>query len=348
MLFDRAAQKLKSLLTLQTKLAEAQTAIQASVQGAAGTLQAELRALHASQDSNREAIIAAMPGGAPDDLTYERLIVQTKPPAQAPGPLPLRSQICRQADFALDAYRYWCATLRETPHFNRKQWEYFFICQALHERDMLAPGKRGLGFGVGQEPLPAVFANRGCAVVATDQDEANAERGGWLQTGQHTTTRESALRPGTCDEAVFRERVSFRVADMNAIGPDLAGFDFCWSTCCFEHLGSLDHGIRFVESSMHTLKPGGIAVHTTEFNTSSDTDTFESEQLSLYRRTDIERLRQRLEAAGHGVEPLDCMPGRGFVDDYVDLPPYKRAPHLRLKVAGYDITSIGLIVRRGS
>ena len=30
------------------------------------------------------------------------------------------------------------------------------------------PGKRGLVFAVGTEPLPAMFASFGCAIVATD------------------------------------------------------------------------------------------------------------------------------------------------------------------------------------
>ena len=51
---------------------------------------------------------------------------------------------------------------------HRKIWEFCFIAQALDERGMLARGRRGLGFAVGTEPLPAMFASRGCAIVATD------------------------------------------------------------------------------------------------------------------------------------------------------------------------------------
>jgi hypothetical protein len=87
---------------------------------------------------------------------------------------------------------------------------------------------------------------------------------------------------------------------MNHIPSHLADrFDFCWSTCSFEHLGSLEHGLRFVENSIGTLKVGGIAVHTTEFNLSSDADTLESPNLSVYRRRDIEKLVKALEQAGH-------------------------------------------------
>lgn len=135
---------------------------------------------------------------------------------------------------------------------------------------------------------------------------------------------------------------------MNAIPDHLSGrFDFCWSTCCFEHLGSLEHGLRFVENSMKTLKPGGVAVHTTEFNLSSETETLESPTLSIYRRCDIQTLISRLEAAGHSVEPLDLDKGTTFVDQHIDLPPYRNEPHLRLRIGSYDCTSVGIIVTRG-
>jgi hypothetical protein len=33
---------------------------------------------------------------------------------------------------------------------------------------MLQPGRTGLGFAVGAEKLPALFASRGCRITATD------------------------------------------------------------------------------------------------------------------------------------------------------------------------------------
>jgi hypothetical protein len=61
--------------------------------------------------------------------------------------------------------------------------------------------------------------------------------------------------------------------------------------------------------SIAVLKPGGIAVHTTAFNMSSNTHTFESAGLSLYRRRDLEAAIERLESAGHNVEPIDWHQG---------------------------------------
>ncbi len=76
-----------------------------------------------------------------------------------------------------------------------------------------------------------------------------------------------------CDRQQFNRFVEFREVDMNTVPDDLAGYDFCWSACALEHLGSLDNGIKFIRRSLACLAPGGVAVHTTEFNTSSDEDT---------------------------------------------------------------------------
>jgi SAM-dependent methyltransferase len=279
-------------------------------------------------------------------FTYKDLIGTFDRPATAPGNLGLSSKLCQQEDFAYNEFRHWCAAIRENPVFHRKQWEFFFICQALHERDMLRQGNRGLGFGVGVEPLPSLFASMGCEIVATDQAIADAQRGGWVDTNQHAFDIHALNQRAICPSEDFAARTSFRVVDMNNIPDDLAGFDFCWSACCLEHLGSLEHGMRFVERSLKTLKPGGVAVHTTEFNLSSDDHTYESRDLSLYRRRDVETLVDRLTRDGHHVAPINWNRGSGRLDKVVDVPPFAVEPHLRLELASYNCTSIGLIVTK--
>ena len=105
--------------------------------------------------------------------------------------------------------------------------------------------------------------------------------------------------------------------------------------------------MEFVKHSLGVLKPGGVAVHTTEFNLSSDERTIESEGLSVYRRRDIEDLVQEIEAEGHTVDPVDWTPGSGLAESVVDLPPWGRGePHIRLLLGDFECTSIGLIIRR--
>ena len=233
------------------------------------------------------------------------------------------------------------------PALARKLWELVFIAQSLFERGLLTSGRRGLAFGVGREPLPALFASLGCAIVATDQGTDGARRAGWQQTDQHAAGLDALAFPQICAPEVFSKQVTFEPVDMNDIPRKFCGgFDFCWSTCSLEHLGSLEHGLSFIESAMDTLKEGGVAIHTTEFNLSSNDDTYESRDLSLYRRRDIQELVARLIRAGHDPEPIDFDPGEALIDGYVDLPPYRHEPHLRLRIGEYDCTSIGIIISR--
>lgn len=234
--------------------------------------------------------------------------------------------------------------------YHRKQWEFVYICQALYERGLLIAGKRGVGFGVGTECLPAVFASYGCEILATDLSGEDATNEGWKQTAQNMDVDDlKALNKyGLCEEEKFFNLVRTRNVDMNDIPVDIEGYDFCWSACALEHLGSIQHGLDFIENSLRVLKQGGVAVHTTEFNLSSEGKTFESPIYSLYRRCDIENLVNRLEANGHSVEPLDFHKGTSVLDNFIDLPPYSsKDMHLRLELQGFPCTSIGLIIRKG-
>jgi hypothetical protein len=211
---------------------------------------------------------------------------------------------------------------------------------------MLARGTRGLGFGCGREPLVAVMASRGCEIVAADLEIGQAGWKGRIGTGRHARTSADLNERGLCDPELFRQRVSLRVESVGRLSPDLDGFDFLWSNGAVDHLGSLHDGIEFVVGAMRCLKPGGLAIHTMGFNLTSNYTTLESRDLALFRRCDVEALADRLARDGHAVAPLSFNAGSGPLDRYVDLPPYRPEPHLRLRLERYVATSFGLIVRR--
>jgi hypothetical protein len=212
---------------------------------------------------------------------------------------------------------------------------------------MLAEGKRGLGFAVGEEPLPALFASRGCSIVATDLEAADSRAQVWADTAQLAVSVDKLERPGICDPELFRERVSFRPVDMNRIPPDLINFDFTWSSCSFEHCGTIQLGLDFVVNQMQCLKPGGVAVHTTEFNLTSDDKTLTDGGTVIFRHRDISDLVRRLEQSGHFVEPLAYSLGTTPADMHIDTFPYAEAPHLKLLLAERFVsTSIALIITK--
>ena len=253
--------------------------------------------------------------------------------------------ICNASFFDMPLYQYWCDKLKIPRNYHRKVWEFVYIAQALYERGCLSPGKKGIGFGCGEEPLVDAFASFGCQVLATDlqADENNP----WVKTEQNAAGNVEKLFKSISSRENFSRRVTFRYIDMKEIPDDLYDYDFCWSSCALEHLGSLQHGLDFVHNSLKVVKPGGVLVHTTEFNLDSDDETLETPDLSLYRRSDIEKLIARLEQEGHEVSPLDLYQGKCIEDGFADVPPYTSCVHLRLMISKYRCTSIGLIIKKG-
>ncbi len=131
---------------------------------------------------------------------------------------------------------------------------------------------------------------------------------------------------------------------MTNIPGDLRDFDFTWSSCAFEHLGSLAAGAEFVMEQMRCLRPGGVAVHTTEYNVSSNAGTIDHAPTVLYRRRDIEDLMRRLRKLGYAID-CDLTEGTSLPDQHVDVPPFSDT-HLRTKLGEYTTTSIGLIIEK--
>jgi hypothetical protein len=212
---------------------------------------------------------------------------------------------------------------------------------------MLAPERRGIGFGVGREPLAALFASRGCQITATDLETDAAKTKGWVGTDQHATQAAILNDRGICPSDLFTDNVAFRFTDMNAIDVlcEHNVYDFCWSACSLEHLGSIDAGLRFITNSVKMLRPGGVAVHTTEFNCLSNSDTLTDGPTVLFRKRDIEGLLDNLAAQGH-TSTVDFWSGEGDLDHYVDAPPYSADRHLRLQLERFVTTSIGIIIKR--
>ncbi|MEQ9811189.1 MAG: hypothetical protein RLO50_00290 [Azospirillaceae bacterium] len=277
---------------------------------------------------------------------------QSLGPAAIPEAPPARQfttcQPARAADFASPAFAYWCQRTGQPRRHYRKLWEHAYILQIAHQEGVLRPGMRALGFGCGREPLPAVLAAAGVEVVATDLPPDRPEATAWTTTNQHAAGLETLRRPGICPDEDFDRLVSFRAVDMTAIPDELAGgFDFCWSACALEHIGGLAPGIDFLAAQLACLKPGGVFVHTTEYNVSSNEETVESPLLSVYRRRDIEAAAARLEAAGARLYPLDFDAGDSALDAYVDLPPYAKAKglHLKLALGRFVITCYGIAGR---
>lgn len=255
------------------------------------------------------------------------------------------SQMCTMSQFSEFAYDFWCAEIKEMPRTHRKQWEFCYILQALSRAGMLSPGRTGLGFGVGEEPLMAVMARYGAKVLGSDLDPELAHVAGWTNDLGYAADLTRWNKRGICAPDRFGEQVSLARIDMNQISDKYVDYDFCWSACSLEHLGSIDKGLDFIWNSLKTLKPGGLAVHTTEFNIGSNDATLEDGGTVLFRRKDLEKLAHRLTRDGHQVD-FNFDTGDQPEDFHIDIPPYSPDNHLKLKLAEFVTTSIGILVRK--
>ncbi len=257
-----------------------------------------------------------------------------------------RSQMCTAAQFDEPDYARWLTRINRPMHRHRKQWEHIFICRSFEVMNALRSPARALGFGCGMEPIPAAIAAYDIFVTASDLPVGDERAENWRYSAQLLVSHDDLRDPAICPNDLFDQRVELQPIDMTAIPEERRGYDMCWSSCALEHLGSIDAGLTFIERSLDTLKPGGVAVHTTELNLTSDTTTVDSGGTVLFRRRDIEGLARRLRALGHYVAPLTFDMGQQPEDRHIDTPPYTADSHLKLALDRYVSTSFGLVIRK--
>lgn len=292
----------------------------------------------------------------------KRLAADLPPRETDYRPVGLTCKPATQVDVESDWCAYWAGQLKVPILFHRKLWELCFVLQCLAERGCMEPGRRGIGFGCGEEPIASYLASRGVICLVTDLAEDSAAASGWRDTKQHLGSLDLAFKPELVSRDDFAARVTHANVDMNDIPADLSDFDFCWSICALEHLGSIEKGMDFIVNALNTLRPGGVAVHTTEFNFLEDGKTLDNWPTVLPQRRHFEALAERLKRMGHEVAALDFDVGRKPLDRFIDVPPYPGDPdrsleimgacadshHLKISIDGFASTCFGLIIRKAA
>jgi len=284
----------------------------------------------------------------------------TRSSDSGPRHVNLTSKPSTQTDLESDWVAYWLSELRIPLIFHRKLWELAYVLQALFENGHLKQGQRGIGFGCGAEPIPSYLASRGVDITITDLPPEESEKRGWMSTNQHAGTLDAIHRAELVDRHTFLARANLRFVDMNHIPSELQGYDYCWSICALEHLGSIERGLRFIENSLQTIRRGGTAVHTTEFNFWNDEQTIDNWPTVLFQKQHFVTIADQLRSAGHVVAELDFDVGDKPLDRFIDVPPYLHdlsasqrsyvgndASHIKLTIDGFPSTCFGLIIRKG-
>ncbi|OXS29918.1 MAG: hypothetical protein BCS36_03125 [Desulfovibrio sp. MES5] len=274
----------------------------------------------------------------------------------------LQSKLSTQQDLESSWAQHWLNELKVPFTFHRKNWENAFILQVLHDHDMF--GKHGLGLACGQEKIPSYLIQRNCTIVAGDRPFCNddAIQNGWESTNQYTLSKESLYHEDLTDRSHFNNNFTLKYVDMNSLPTELHGdFDFCWSVCAMEHLGSIAAGLNFLKNSLKLLKPGGISVHTTEFNLLSSHRTIDNWGSVLFTREHLSILEKEIKEIGGEVYPFNFDMGNGLFDCYFDMPPFphqsvtgidsplpllKFTPHIKLLIDGIPATCVGIIIKK--
>lgn len=268
----------------------------------------------------------------------------------------LSSSICKYSDLNSSWFNRWMKELYlpeprfgEVPPSYRKHWEWAAILEILNNKGRLRRGMEAIGFAVGTEPLSSLIASKGVNVIASDL-AAEDQVQDWTVWDQHAASLDAVYKEEIIDRHLFEKQVSFRSINMaNLSDLPTEAFDFTWSSCAFEHIGNLEDGLNFVVDSMRLIRPGGLAVHTTEINLSSNDDTIFDGNMCIYRRKDIEDLDRRLRLFRCGIEYVNWDPGCHEHDLNYDVPPYgtTNRPHIKLELGGFITTSILLVINKG-
>ena len=229
---------------------------------------------------------------------------------------------------------------------HRKVWEFVYVLRAAEQHGLLTEGRRAVGFGVGQEPIPAVLAAHGVSALATDLEPSGSGSDAWIATGQHLSSLGALSMPEIVPDDVLERHVAVRYVDMNAVPDDLGELDLAWSCCALEHLGSPAAGLDFVLGTLDLLRPGGVSVHTTELELTPRDDTAEYGNIVVYRTVDLDELARKVRERGFLMETNWYVAMETAADRWIAQHPYDDPAHLKLVVGGSISTSVGLLIHR--
>jgi SAM-dependent methyltransferase len=227
-----------------------------------------------------------------------------------PHDVPL-NKLCGTADMKNLAWRRALRDLdldRPKASFHRKAWEFAHAVYGLRTLKRLSPNAVALGVGSGHEHVLYFLANKVSRVVATD-----------LYEGDFAEKEASAIMLHTpAMFAPFHYRKDhLEVLSMDARQLDFPSntFDFVFSFSSIEHFGGHREAVMALREMFRVLKPGGIAVVTTELilNRLGRTRGF-------FRRREIEPLF--LQATGFDLVggEVDYRVERRFLREPMEFP----------------------------
>jgi SAM-dependent methyltransferase len=195
-------------------------------------------------------------------LPFERMAARIEDPGEtessSAGP-PL-NKICDRRDWAHPAWREALTDLgysADPTRLHRKEWEFAQGVYGLRKLRCLGPDAAALGLGAGAEPIIFFLAGRLRRVVATDLYAGDFSR-------QEADPRILRDPEPFAPFSYHRDRLEVRRMDATAIDYAPESFDLVFSFSSFEHFGSRRAQRACLGEIRRVLRPGGVAVLTTE------------------------------------------------------------------------------------
>jgi SAM-dependent methyltransferase len=273
-------------------------------------------------------------------LPFERMAARIESGAgdYPPGTdLPL-SKICDRRDWDHPAWRQALEDLgyhADPARLHRKDWEFAQAVYGLRKLRRLCPGATALGLGCGHEPIIFFLAGRLRSVVATDLYEG-------AFSGHEADPRILRDPEAFAPYSYHRDRLHVRQMDATAIdyGPDT--FDIVFSFSSFEHFGSRRIQRESLAAIHRVLRPGGVAVLTTEIILNAW-----GRHGDYFRRKEL--LEELIPGAGLRLVggEFSFTTSQGTLDALVRLPyEVERRPHLVLRRWRTYFTSCSLFMEK--
>lgn len=259
-------------------------------------------------------------------------------------------KICAAEDYTDPGFKYILdELLQQAPTYHRKQWEFVVIYLNLLKYDKLNKESVGVSFGAGRERLIFDVSKTVKEFIATDLYVYN--------TAWATAKIEKGM---SCLDFVLEKapagfessNLKVEEMDMRSLNFPDDSFDFCYSSCAFEHIGHFDDFVKHLQEVKRVLKEDGVYVMTTEH-----LFLHETIQVKGNYKFDFEFLTKIFEAADFYPEPeFDTRQERSFLNkpkpDLLPLKGFNQEmmnffPSITISKFGVPYTSSCFVFRKG-
>lgn len=262
------------------------------------------------------------------------------------------SKVCDAADwFDEEIQNVILNELREPVRLHRKQWEFAMIFLALQKLGLLSDDKTGLSVGGGNERVLYSVARNVKKLFVTDlySDETVWD---CARTGDPDDFIK-AHKPFEVDDSKIK---ALRM-DMRNLDFEDNTFDFCYSSCAIEHIGTCEDFIQHFNEVNRCLKEGGYYVFTTEFHFGNE--TIENPNNYIFSPEYLEKMILESDLSLVGEPDATLTPNRINFPYPVNIKSFAREeennltaklidnfPHIILLKGRYPFTSILFITQK--